>query len=354
MRDRFGRWIVVTAVIAVGLLFGLSSATAQPTDYQAPLTADGQPDFEGFWTNATRTPLQRPDGVVGEFYSVEEVATIEARAAEHESAPTVAGTTADVHYDNSQFGLNRSQSTLATGLRTSLIFDPPDGRIPPITAEGQRVIAQREEEASLRGGRFDSAENNQLDDRCIVMSGSGPPMMDAGYNSNYQIVQNRDYVMILTEMIHDVRIIPLDGREQADDKIRQWMGTSRGHWEGDTLVVETANFNGKKPFPWLVLPPVITFRPDIIKPTYLGSTENMRVTERFTRVDDETIDYKFTVDDQTMWARPWSAELPMKKTIGPLFEHACHEGNYGLANTLAGARLEERLAAEEAAAQKSN
>jgi len=135
-------------------------------------------------------------------------------------------------------------------------------------------------------------------------------------------------------MIHDVRIIPLDGREQADEKIRQWMGTSRGHWEGYTLVVETANFNGKYPI--------------------RGSTENLRVTERFTRVDDETIVYRFTIDDASMWTRPWSAELLMKKTIGPIFEHACHEGNYGLTNTLAGARFEEKLAAEEAAAQKSN
>ena len=346
MRDRFGRWIVVTTAIAVGLLFGLTFATAQSTDYQAPRTADGQPDFEGFWTNASYTPLQRPEGVAEEFYTQEEVATMQARAAERETAQTVPGTTADVHYDNSQFGLTRSQSTHTTGLRTSLIFDPRDGRIPPLTAEGQRIVAQREEEALLKGGRFAAAENNQLDDRCIAMSGSGPPMIDSGYNSNYQIVQNRDYVMILVEMIHDVRIIPLDGREQADDKIRQWMGTSRAHWEGDTLVVETANLNDKKPFP---------FQPDaVIRPTYYGSTENMRVTERFTRVDDETIAYQFTVDDESMWTRPWSAELPMKETTGPLFEHACHEGNYGLTNTLVGARLEEQEAAEEAAAQKTN
>ena len=344
---------IAAAVITVSLLTAIPVAAQAPdpvAGYTLPRTADGQPDFEGFWTNASYTPLQRPEGVADEFYTAEEVATMQARAAERETAQTVPGTTADVHYDNSQFGLTRSQSTHTTGLRTSLIFDPPDGRIPPMTAEGQRIVAQREEEALLKGGRFDAAENNQLDDRCIAMSGSGPPMIDAGYNSYYQIVQNRDYVMILVEMIHDVRIIPLDGREQADDKIRQWMGTSRGHWEGDTLVVETANFNDKKPFPWIVLPPDNPFRPDVIKPTYFGSTENMRVTERFTRIDDETIVYQFTVDDETMWTRPWSAELPMKKTIGPIFEHACHEGNYGLYNTMAGARLEEQLAAEEAAA----
>lgn len=330
---------IAAAVSAVTLLtanlVGAQVLDPRPVDgYTVPRTADGQPDFEGFWSNATYTPLQRRDGVAGEFYTAEEVAAIEARALERESAQTVPGTTADVHYDFTQFGLDRSQATLATGLRTSLIFDPPDGRIPPRTAEGQRIIAQRDEEARLRGGRYDAVENMNVGERCLIMRGSGPPMMDAGYNSNYQIVQNRDYVMILVEMIHDARIIPLDGREQADAKIRQWMGTSRGYWEGNTLVVETANFNSKNPIN--------------------GSTENKRVTERFTRIDDETMVYRFTIEDETMWTRPWSAELLMKQTIGPIFEHACHEGNYGLVNTLAGARLEEKLAAEEAAAQRRN
>ena len=330
---------IAATVIAMALLTAnpVAAQTPDPTPvagYTVPRTADGQPDFEGFWTNATYTPLQRRDGVAGEFYTAEEVAASEARAAERESAQTVPGTTADVHYDFTQFGLDRSQSTLASSLRTSLIFDPPDGRIPPRTTAGERIMAQREEQARLRGGRFDAVENNQLSDRCIIMGGAGPPMMNMVYNSNYQIVQSRDYVMFLIEMIHDARIIPLDGREQADANVRQWMGTSRGHWEGDTLVVETANFNGKNPI--------------------RGSTENMIVTERFTRVDDETIVYRFTIDDASMWTRPWSAGLPMKKTIGPLFEHACHEGNYGLYNTLVGARREERLAAEAAAALKSN
>ena len=328
---------IAAAAIAVVLLTANRVAAQVPdpqpvAGYTVPRTKEGQPDFGGFWTNATYTPLQRRDGVAGEFYTAEEVAASEARAAQRESAQTVPGTTADVHYDFTQFGLDRSQSTLASSLRTSLIFDPPDGRIPPRTAEGERITAQREEQARLRGGRFDSAENNQLSDRCIIMGGAGPPMMNMVYNSNYQIVQSRDYVVFLVEMIHDARIVPLDGREQADANVRQWMGTSRGHWEGDTLVVETTNFNGKNPF--------------------RGSTENMRVTERFTRVDDETIIYRFTIDDEIMWTRPWSAELSMKKTIGPLFEHACHEGNYGLYNTLVGARREERLAAEAAAAQE--
>jgi hypothetical protein len=149
-------------------------------------------------------------------------------------------------------------------------------------------------------------------------------MMDAGYNSNYHIVQSPGVVMILTEMIHDVRIVTLDGRPQPDAKVRQWMGVSRGRWEGETLVVETTNFNGKNPF--------------------RGSDENLKVIERFRRVADDTIEYTFTIDDPTMWTRAWTAESAMKKTVGPIFEHACHEGNLGLYNTLVGARLEEKKA----------
>jgi hypothetical protein len=164
------------------------------------------------------------------------------------------------------------------------------------------------------------------------MRGAGPPMLNPGYNSNYQIVQAPGYVMILVEMIHDARVIPLDGRGQPPSAVRQWMGTSTGRWEGETLVVETTNFNGKNPLE--------------------GSTDQMRVTERFTRVSDDTIQYRFTVEDDATWERPWTAEMAMKKTIGPIFEHACHEGNYGLYNTLVGARLEERQAAEAAEAAR--
>jgi hypothetical protein len=294
----------------------------------SPRTPDGQPDLQGFWTNSTYTPLERPRNVTKEFYTKEEAAVIEKQAAAQESEQTEPGTIADVHYDFSQFGLDKNQNTLARTLRTSLIVDPTDGRLPSLTPEGQRRAAERAELAK-KVGRWDSAQSNELDDRCIIMAGAGPPMLNSGYNSNYQIVQAPGYVMILVEMIHDVRIIPLDRRPALPGNIRQWMGDSRGHWEGDTLVVETANFNGKNPL--------------------RGSSENMRVTERFTRIDADTISYKFTVEDPSTWTRPWTAELPMRKTVGPLFEHACHEGNYGLYNTLVGARLEDKRAAEEAA-----
>jgi hypothetical protein len=332
----------------VAVAFTAVTVAAQQPAYKVPRTPDGQPDLQGFWSNSTYTPLERPDKVTKEFYTPDEAAAVEKAAAAREAAQTEPGTVADVHYDFSQFGLDRSQSTLARTLRTSLIVDPPNGKLPPVTAEGKRILAARAEEAKRLGGRWDSAQSNQLDDRCVIFAGPGPPMMDAGYNSNYQIVQAPGYVMILTEMIHDVRIIPLDpstgsgspraesrgdGRLLAPTQLRQWMGVSRGRWEGETLVIETTNFNGKNPF--------------------RGSTENMKVVERLRRTSDDTIEYNFTVDDRTMWERPWSAEALMRKTTGPLFEHACHEGNYGLYNTLVGARLEEKQAAEAAARKDS-
>jgi hypothetical protein len=305
---------------------------ASADNYTVPRTSFGQPDIQGFWTNATYTPLERPDGVTAELYTSEELAARLNAAAERESSQTEPGTVPDVHYDFTQFGLDRSQSTFARSLRTSLIVDPLNGEIPPMTEEG---VARNAGLAASRGGRFDSVQDNQLDDRCIIMRGAGPPMMDAGYNANYQVVQMPGYVMILTEMIHDVRMIPLDGRVQAHSNVRQWMGTSRGRWDGDTLVIETENFNGKNPF--------------------RGSSENMRVTERLTRVADDEINYRFTIEDESTWPMPWTAELSMVATQGPLFEHACHEGNYGLYNTLLGTRLEEQRAREEAkAAQADN
>ena len=193
---------------------------------------------------------------------------------------------------------------------------------------------QQAASAEKRIGRWDSAESNQLDDRCLIMVGAGPPMLDAAYNSNYHIVQAPGYVMLLTEMIHDARIIPLDASPHLPQNIRQWLGDSRGHWEdGNTLVVETTNFTDKTNF--------------------RGSSENLRLVERFTRVDVNTLLYQFTVEDPTTWAKPWSGEIPMKKAQGPLYEYACHEGNYGLAGVLAGARAEEKKAAEEAAKKGS-
>jgi hypothetical protein len=299
-------------------------ASSKP--YVPPKTVDGQPDLQGFWTNSTYTPLERPANVNKAVYTPEEAVVAEKAAAEREAEQTEPGTVADVHYDFSQFGLDRSQSVFARTLRTSLIVDPPDGRVPPLTADGQRRAQERAAARKVQGGPYDAVENMPLGSRCVVMAGAGPPMMNAGYNANYQIVQAPGAVMILTEMIHDVRIIPLDGRPAPSPGLRQWGGVSRGRWEGTTLVVETTNFNGKNPF--------------------RGASDQLKVTERFTRVGPDEIQYRFTVEDPSTWAKPWTAEMPMAKTVGPIFEFACHETNYGVANILAGARQDERRAAE--------
>jgi hypothetical protein len=306
-----------------------AAKTAAPAKaYTPPRTPDGQPDIQGFWTNSTYVPLERPQGVTKEFYTESEAEAAIKAAAARESEQTEPGTTADVHYDFSQFGLDRSQSTISKSLRTSLIVDPPDGKIPPVNAAGQKRAAERAAARKAAGGQYDSVQNMPIGSRCIIMGGSGPPMMNAGYNANYQIVQAPGYVMILTEMIHDARIIPLDNRAQAPSGLRQWTGVSRGRWEGNTLVVETTNFNGKNAF--------------------RGGSDNMKVTERFTRVSDDAIDYKFTVEDPATWDRTWTAEAPLAKTEGPIFEFACHETNYGIANILAGARAEDKQKAEQA------
>jgi hypothetical protein len=330
------RYVVIAsrliAVVAV-LCATTSLAVAQTRAYRAPRTPDGQPDLQGFWTNTTYTPLQRPKEVTKELYTREEALEILKTAATLESEQTEPGTIPDVHYDFTQFGLDRNQGGLALNLRTSLIFDPANGQLPPMTEEGQKRNAARAEARKRMGGPTDAAQNQSLSVRCILMDRAGPPMLPGAYNNNYQIIQGPGYVMILVEMIHEPRIIPLDGRPHLPPHVRSLTGNSIGRWEGETLVVETTNFTDKTAFQ--------------------GSSENMRLTERFTRVSEDRIDYKFTIDDPATWTRPWSAELPMQKTIGPIFEHACHEGNRGLSNTLAGARLEDKKRAEAAAGKSS-
>ena len=181
-----------------------------------------------------------------------------------------------------------------------------------------------------RGGRAtDGPEFRPLAERCILWATAGPPMMPSFYNNNYQIVQNKDYVMILVEMIHDARIIPLDNRPHLPGEVRQWLGNAVGHWEGDTLVVETTNFTDKTSFQ--------------------NSSKDMKLIERFTRTDPDTLMYEFTVDDPSTYVRPWTTQIPMSKTEGPIWEYACHEGNYAMTNVLSGARAEETAAAEAAA-----
>src|SRR5215468_1136855 len=317
MTTRLLASIIVSAVL-------LSPQFIKAQAYKAPRTQDGQPDLQGYWSNTSYTPLQRPNDVNKAFYTKEEMENVLKKAAAEEAEQTVPGTVADVHYDFTQFGLDRSQSSLALNLHTSLIVDPPDGKLPPLSATGQSRAAERAEARKRMGGPFDAAQNQSMSVRCINMDRDGPPMLAGAYNNNYQIVQAPGYVLILVEMLHDVRIIPLDKRPPLQENIRQMTGSSRGRWEGETLVVETTNFTNKTAFQ--------------------GSSEKMRLVERFTRVAEDMIHYQFTVEDPATWTRSWSAEVPWKKTIGPLFEHACHEGNYGLAGILRGARADEKRA----------
>ena len=219
----------------------------------------------------------------------------------------------------------------APNLRTSIVFDPTDGRLPPLSPEGQKRAAEM---AALLPHRnaAESAESRTLGERCITWGADGPPMLGSTYNSIFQILQNSASVVILTEMIHSARTIPLDGRPHLAAGIHQLGGDSRGHWDGDTLVIDSTNFSDKTNFRG----PPGTARQDIF------SSPDMHVVERFTRVNEDTIVYRFTVDDPATWTKPWSGETVMRKTKGPIFEYACHEGNYGLADILAGARAAEK------------
>jgi hypothetical protein len=271
-------------------------------------------------------PLQRPKNVTKELYTKEEMLEAAKTQAERDGEEATPGTVEDVHYDHTQFGLDRTQATLTPSLRTSMITDPPDGRLPPRTAEGEKRAADRAAQRSKRGAPYDQAQNLPFVTRCIYMD-AGPPMLPATYNHTYQIVQGPGYVMILIEELHEVRVIPLDGRPHAPQSVRSWLGDSRGHWEGNTLVIETTNFNDKVAFQ--------------------GSSQDVKVTERLTRTGEETIQYEFMVDDPHTWTRPWKAELPFIKARGGLiFEHACNEGNYSMSNMLRAARAEEKRAAE--------
>jgi hypothetical protein len=284
-------------------------------------TADGDPDLQGVWSTASVTPLERPKDLgAKEFFTKEEAEAYEKKllAVKEVVAP---GTYGDVHYNMTQFGLEKGQAQVATSIRTSLIVGP-EGRIPPLIPEAQQRNAARA--AAAKGHEFDGPETRTLGEQCIMWPNEGPPIQPAGYNSNLQIVQGPGYVAILLEMIHDVRVIPTDGSPHLAANIRQWFGDSRGHWEGDTLVVDTTNFTKRTAF--------------------RGSSENLHVVERFTRQADDRILYQFTVDDPATWATSWSGEMPMAKIDGPIFEYACHEGNYGMRNNLSGARAEEKAA----------
>ncbi len=278
-------------VVTVALLLPLSSAAQATGDSGVPRTPWGAPDLQGVWDNRTITPLERP----GQFAGQETLTADEATAYEARTA---------VQRVDDRYYWDRGTTTVADR-RTALISDPADGRVPPLTPEGQR----RFETGRAQG--VGAADERNPSERCITRT---VPRLPGLYNNNYQIFQTPGLVVIFMEMIHDARIIPLGPRPPLPDGIRQWNGDSRGRWDGDALVIETTHFTGKTNF--------------------RGSADNLHLVERLTRVDADTIDYEFTVTDATTWTRPWTARIPLNRNDGPLYEYACHEGNDGLAGIL--------------------
>jgi hypothetical protein len=283
--------------------------------------AGGQHDLQGIWTNATITPLERPAELAGkQFFTEAEAAVYERQVAlRNDVDKRPSSVESDVALGYNAAWWDRGTRIVKTR-RTSLIVDPADGKIPALTADGETRAAALAERGSKHPA--DGPEDRSLGERCLLWPTGGPPMMPGPYNSNYQILQIPGYVVILIEMIHDVRIIPLDGRPHLPSSVRLWMGDSRGHWEGDTLVVDTTNFTGKTHF--------------------RGTSENLHLIERFSRSDASTILYEFTVDDPATFTKPWTAQMTLSKAVGRIYEYACHEGNYGMAGILAGARAEEK------------
>lgn len=316
--------VILLAVALAALIPGQSKKP-----WSAPRTPDGKPDLQGVWTNATLTPLERPANMAGK-------ATLtDAEAAAYEKASIEMVTKYDGKSENpfadaagsgGTGGYNAlfidrgSELARVDGVkRSSLIIDPPDGKVPPTTPESRQRNSQR------RGGgfgSFDNVKDRPLSERCLVGFGStsGPPMLPVLYNNNYQIVQTPDNIMILVEMVHDARIVRINGTHPPAT-VHQWLGDSIGHWEGDTLVVDTTNFTDKTRF--------------------RGSSENLHVIERFTRVGPDSILYKVTIDDPTTFTKIWTAEYPFLATKGPIYEYACHEGNYSMVDILGGARKTE-------------
>ena len=327
----------LAALVAVAAVAWLAP---EPAAGQAK-TPWGDPDLQGGWSYSTLTPLERPDSLAGkEVFTDEEAAEFIGETLERLNADRrdedgsrggiINGTiqTSDLARAYNQFWWDRGTEIVGTK-RTSLILDPPDGKLPALTAVAKQREAYR---AEVVARPAHGVEDRPLGERCIHQQRTGPPMMPGGYNNNMRLFQGPGFVAILTEQIHEVRVIPLDGRPHLGDTIRQWKGDSRGRWEGDTLVVDTINFNGKTSFQ--------------------GSGKNLHLTERFTRLDADTLDYQYTIDDPESFTAPWTAQLPMTRDEKVLFEYACHEGNYGIVGSLMGARAVDKAAAEAGAGSK--
>ena len=334
---RFASSVGIAALV-VGLSLSPALAAGQ-TGAEGPRTPWGDPDLQGVWDYWTFTPLERPEEYAGRGeLTAEEAAVVaqqsnaEALARDDDGPPPgeVGGYSQAVWTD-------RARATALT--QASLLVDPPDGRLPALTAEAEAAA-----EAHRAAGGFpvrirvgglneDGPEARGVAERCLLGFSTGPPMLPGGYNNNVQIFQAPGYVVLLHEMVHDVRVVPLDG-DALPATIRQWLGSSRGRWEGDTLVVETTNFTDGTG----------SFNTSFAS---WGSAENTRLVERFTRVDGDTVRYEFTVDDPDTWTEPFTGRFPLNRSDAPLYEYACHEGNHGMLNLLSGARAEERASATE-------
>jgi|SRR5579871_2069711 len=317
------RWIA-----GFGMLAGIA---AGQTTWKAARTPDGQPDLQGIWTNATVTPLQRPAELGNkQFFTEDEATAFEKQRVEQNDVDRVEGArgAADLArraYNNVWFDRG---TRVVKSRRTSLIIDPPDGRVPAFTPAAQKRADDLR--AHLAQHPADGPEDRYLTERCILFGATGPPMLPEPYNNNYEIVQGPGYVVILSEMNHDVRLIPLDARPHLPGTMAQWKGNSRGRWEDGTLVVDSTGFRFNEQSRFGV--------------GYLNglTDQNLHVTERFKRVDADTILYQATVDDPTVYTKPWTVEISMSKRSDPIFEYACHEGNYGMSGILSGARAEEK------------
>lgn len=311
-----------------------AAAGLAPKGWTPPRTPWGQPDLQGTFNNGVLTPFERPAEFAGKpFFTEEEAAQFAKKVLSLRNADNrrTGNTDVALAYNNAWWDWG---TKVASTRQTSIVVDPADGHVPPYTAEAQKRIAARQQAIKERCEHTvcppvlvgvapaDGPEDRSYMERCLLWGTAGPPMLPSAYNNNYQIVQTPEYVMIYIEMIHDYRIIPLDGRAHVDPSIRQLMGDPRGHWEGNTLVVDTTNFSEQTDF--------------------RNAGKNMHLTERFTLTAPDTVLYEFTVDDPTTFTQAWSGAVPMTRTNAPIYEYACHEGNYGLAGILAGARAAEK------------
>ncbi|MDD9891054.1 MAG: hypothetical protein OXU30_12010 [Gammaproteobacteria bacterium] len=319
------------SLLTGGLLLIFSQSLIAQADYQVARTEYGQPDLQGVWNFASHTPVQRNESLGNRAYF-----TPEENEENRERSVTAFEARAESHFDGvggyNSFWYERA--TIGYDLRTSLITYPENGRLPPIV-EGafmqrggvsQDFPSERPVRFVVGGIAKDGPEDRGLSERCIAGFNAGPPFMPSSYNNNVQIIQHRDHIVIMTEMIHDARMVPLDTEHELSDDIRLWSGDSRGYWEGDTLVVETKNFNG--------------LTQSFISSPY-GHSYDKSLVERFTRVSPDTVEYEFTIDDPSTFTDKITAMIPMTKVDGLMYEYSCHEGNYGMENMIRGARREE-------------